>query len=156
MLNKRGEGYVQVCVLILLLCLVLSVFLTLVYAVNIVRLTERNSKTVLESYVLENSIAIYNSIKQGDNTSKAVDATAYTDMLVSFSSLKARKSFLYHYSDKEHVDYYISKPTVELSDKTHLKLTVSYTVYVPIYFAGTQVSTAAIPVTVKTNLEGKF
>ena len=101
MLNKRGEGYVQVSVLILLLCLVLSVFLTLVYAVNIVRLTERNSKTVLESYVLENSIAIYNSIKQGDNTSKAVDATAYTDMLISFSSLTARKSFLYHYSDEE-------------------------------------------------------
>ena len=54
--NKRGEGYVQVCVLIIVICMILSVFVTFASAVNVVRLTERNSKTVLESYLMKNSI----------------------------------------------------------------------------------------------------
>ena len=62
--NKRGEGYIQVCVLIIVICMILSVFVTFASAVNVVRLTERNTKTVLESYVTKNSIEIYNAIKK--------------------------------------------------------------------------------------------
>ena len=51
--NKRGEGYVKVCVLVIVICMILSVFVTFASAVNVVRLTERNSKTVLESYLMK-------------------------------------------------------------------------------------------------------
>ena len=71
--NKRGEGYVQVCVLIIVICMILSVFVTFASAVNVVRLTERNSKTVLESYLMKNSIEIYDSIKQGNNDADSMN-----------------------------------------------------------------------------------
>ena len=154
--NKRGEGYVQVCVLVLILCLILSVFLTFVYAVNFVRITERNAETVLENYVMKNSIRIYNSIKQGTNETDAIDAGEYVSDLTSFCTFNKIRDRLYHYDGDGNVDYYISEPTVRFAERNKLKLIVSYTTYVPIYFAGTQVTTATIPVTVKLNLEGKF
>ena len=154
--NKRGEGYVQVCVLVLILCLILSVFLTFVYAVNFVRITERNAETVLENYVMKNSIRIYNSIKQGTNETDAIDAGEYVSDLTSFCTFNKIRDRLYHYDGDGNVDYYISEPTVRFAERNKLKLIVTYTTYVPIYFAGTQVTTATIPVTVKLNLEGKF
>ena len=154
--NKRGEGYVQVCVLVLILCLILSVFLTFVYAVNVVRITERNAETVLESYVMKNSIRIYNSIKQGTNETDAIDAGEYITDLTSFCTFNKIRDRLYHYDGDGNLDYYISEPTVRFAERNKLKLIVTYTTYVPIYFAGTQVTTAIIPVTVKLNLEGKF
>ena len=154
--NKRGEGYVQVCVLVLTLCLILSVFLTFVYAVNFVRITERNAETVLENYVMKNSIRIYNSIKQGTNETDAIDAGEYITDLTSFCTFNKIRDRLYHYDGDGNVDYYISEPTVRFAERNKLKLIVTYTTYVPIYFAGTQVTTATIPVTVKLNLEGKF
>lgn len=46
--NKRGDGYIHVCVLILVICMILSVFVTFAGAVNVVRLMQRNTKTVLD------------------------------------------------------------------------------------------------------------
>lgn len=154
--NKRGEGYVQVCVLILIVCMLLAVLITFATAVNVVWLTERNAKTVLESYVMKNSIRIYNSIKQGTNETEAIDAGAYISDLTSFCTFHKIQDQLYHYDGDGKVDFYISEPTVTFAERNKLKLIVSYTTYVPIYFAGTQVTTATIPVTVKLNLEGKF
>ena len=154
--DKRGEGYVQVCVLIIVVCMILSVFVTFASAANVVWLTQRNSKTVLESYVMKNSIRIYNSIKQGTNETDAIDAGEYITDLTSFCTFNKIRDRLYHYDGDGKVDYYISEPTVRFAERNKLKLIVTYTTYVPIYFAGTQVTTATIPVTVKLNLEGKF
>lgn len=154
--NKRGEGYVQVCVLILIVCMLLAVFITFATAVNVVWLTERNAKTVLESYVMKNSIRIYNSIKQGTNDTDAIDAGEYISDLTSYCTFHKIRDRLYHYDGDGNVDFYISEPTVKFAERNKLKLIVTYTTYVPIYFAGTQVTTATIPVTVKLNLEGKF
>ena len=154
--NKRGEGYVQVCVLILIVCMLLAVFITFATAVNMVWLTERNAKTVLESYVMKNSIRIYNSIKQGMNETDAIDAGEYISDLTSYCTFHKIQDRLYHYDGDGKVDFYISEPTVTFAERNKLKLIVSYTTYIPIYFAGTQVTTATIPVTVKLNLEGKF
>ena len=46
--NKRGDGYIQVCVLIIIICMILSVFVTFAGTVNIVTLMKSNTKTVLE------------------------------------------------------------------------------------------------------------
>lgn len=154
--NKRGEGYVQVCVLIIVICMILSVFVTFAGAVNVVRLTERNAKTVLENYVMKNSIRIYNSIKQGTNETDAIDAGEFIDDLMEFCTFHKGRDKLYHYDGNGNTDYYISKPTVSFAEHNKLRLIVSYTTYIPIYFAGKKVTTAQIPVTVKLNLEGKF
>lgn len=156
MRSKRGEGYIQVCVLIIVICMILAVFVTFAGAVNVVRLTERNAKTVLESYVMKNSIRIYDSIKQGTNETDAIDREEFIGDLIAFCTFYKSGDFLYHYNADGEADYYITTPQVEFSEVNKLRLIVKYETYIPIYFAGRYVSTAVVPVTVKQNLEQKF
>ncbi len=154
--NKRGEGYVQVCVLIIAICMILSVFVTFACSVNVVRVTERNVKTVLEIYVTKNSIRIYNSIKQGTNATDSIDKEEFKDDLTSFCTFHKVGSFLYHNNADGDTEYFITMPEINFSEANKLRLVVKYNTYIPLYFAGIHVSTAIVPVTVKINLEGKF
>ena len=154
--NKRGEGYVQVCVLIIVICMILSVFVTFASAVNVVRLTERNSKTVLESYLMKNSIEIYDSIKQGNNDADSLNANVYISDLSDFCTFVKIGNYYYHRDENGRTEYYISKPTVGFTETGKLRLYVSYNLYVPIYFDNVKISTAKIPITVKIDLEERY
>ena len=154
--NKRGEGYVQVCVLIIVICMILSVFVTFASAVNVVRLTERNSKTVLESYLMKNSIEIYDSIKQGNNDADSLNANVYISDLADFCTFVKIGNYYYHKDESGRTEYYISKPTVGFTETGKLKLYVSYNLYIPIYFDNVRIKTAKIPITVKIDLNEKF
>ena len=154
--NKRGEGYVQVCVLIIVICMILSVFVTFASAVNVVRLTERNSKTVLESYLMKNSIEIYDSIKQGNNDADSLNANVYISDLADFCTFVKIGNYYYHKDENGRTEYYISKPTVGFTETGKLKLYVSYNLYIPIYFDNVRIKTAKIPITVKIDLNEKF
>ena len=154
--NKRGEGYVQVCVLIIVICMILSVFVTFASAVNVVRLTERNSKTVLESYLMKNSIEIYDSIKQGNNDADSLNANVYITDLADFCTFVKIGNYYYHRDENGRTEYYISKPTVGFTETGKLRLYVSYNLYVPIYFDNVKISTAKIPITVKIDLEERY
>ena len=154
--NKRGEGYVKVCVLIIVICMILSVFVTFASAVNVVRLTERNSKTVLESYLMKNSIEIYDSIKQGNNDADSLNANVYISDLSDFCTFVKVGNYYYHRDENGRTEYYISKPTVGFTKTGKLRLYVSYNLYVPIYFDNVKISTAKIPITVKIDLEERY
>lgn len=154
--DKRAEGYIWPCVLIVIVCMILSVFVMFADAVNITRQTERNSRVVLDNYVMQNSIVIYNSIKQGNDNNTNLDSQIYTDALADFCTFARNGSYLYNYDDDGNVQFYVSEPKLEfVKDKT-LKIRVSYTVYVPIYFAGVRVDTAEIPITVTSKFNEKF
>ena len=154
--NKRGEGYIRVCVFIIVICMLLSVFVTFASAVNTVRLTERNAKTVLETFLTKNSIAIYNSIKQGTNDADSINVNEYTSELAEFCTFVKIGNYYYHKDENGRTEYYISKPTVGFTESGKLRLYVSYTLYVPIYFNNTRISTAKIPATVKLDLDERF
>ena len=154
--NKRGDGYIKVCVLIIVLCMMLSAFVIFANTVSVVRLTERNVKTVLETYVTKNSIAIYNSIKQGTNDADSIDANEYISDLAGFCTFVKVGNYYYHKDANGRTEYYISKPTVGFTESGKLRLYVRYTLYVPIYFNSIRISTAKIPTTVKLDLEERF
>lgn len=154
--NKKGEGYIQVCVLVIVLCMVLSVFVTFASAVNVVRLSERNTKTVLETYVTKNSIEIYNSIKQGTNDADTINTDEYISDLTDFCTFVKTGNYYYHRDANGRTEYYISKPTVGFTESGKLRLYVSYTLYIPIYFDNVRISTVNIPTTVKLDLDERF
>lgn len=153
--NSRGEGYISTCVMVVAVCMILSAFVAFAGAVNVVRLVERNSKTVMESFITENSIDIYNSIKQGNNVVDEVSAAEYRSELADFCTFVSRGALYYHYGEDGRTEYYITRPEVTI-DEGKLKLEISYTLYVPIYFNNIRTGTARIPMTVKVNLDERF
>lgn len=154
--NKRGEGYITICVTVLILCMLISVFVTFASAVNIVRQTERNSRVVLDSYVMKNSIIIYNSIKQGNDVAASLNQNEYISDFSSFNSLDIRGNMLYCYDRDGNEQYRLTKPTVTFLQDKHLKVQVQYTIRIPLYFAGIKVSEAVIPMTVVSRFDDKF
>ena len=77
MRNKHGNGYISTCILVIILCMLVAVFITFTTTVSMVRTTEENSKIVLDSFVMKNSIFIYDSIKNGNNNTTTLDENAY-------------------------------------------------------------------------------
>ena len=156
MKKKRGEGYISVCVLLIIVCMILSVFITFASAVNIVKQTERNSRVVLDNLVMRGAIDTYQSIKKGNDENALIDSQEYIDELCEFCTFDKAALFLYHKDANGKDDFRISYPQVGYSVTKKLKLYASYTVYVPIYFCGIQVSTATIPITVESQYIEKF
>lgn len=156
MRNKKGEGYVPTCVMIVVICMLLSVFVTFAVAVNTVKTVERNSRVVLDSFVMQNSIEIYDSIKQGNNETNEIEADEYREALSDFCTLEKTGDLFYNYDSDRDLNYCISKPYVGFTTENKLQIYASYTVYIPIRFAGIRVSTAVIPITVESKYNEKF
>ncbi len=154
--NKRGEGYIFPCVMIVVVCMILSVVIFFASAVSMVRITEQNTKIVLDSYVMQNSIQIYNSIKQGNDYTQALDREAYVNALCDFCTLEKSGSYLYAYNDDGSLKYLITPPVITFRKENTLKIRLAYTLYVPIWFDGKIVRYAIIPVTVDSSFNEKF
>lgn len=154
--NRRGEGYITICVAVVILCMLISIFVTFASAVNIVRQTERNSRVVLDSFVMKNSITIYNSIKQGNDVTASLNRNEYISDFSSFNSLDLRGNMLYYYDEDGNEQYRLTKPTISFVQDNHLKIQVQYTIRIPLYFAGIKVSEAVIPMTVVSRFDEKF
>ena len=154
--NKRGDGYVFPCVMILVLCMVLSVFIFFYSTASWIRITKENTKTVMDSYIIKNSIEIYNSIKQGNEYTEALDANVYIDDLCDFCTLVNKGNYLYAYDSKGKVQYQMTKPYFTFQVDNTLKIRVHYTLYVPIWFNGKAVGAASIPVTIDSAFSEKF
>lgn len=155
-LPRKGSSTVPICVMIVIVCMILSVVIMYANAVNVVKITKQNTRVVLDSYVMTNSIEVYNSIKQGNDDNDSLDATAFTDSLSEFCTFVDSGNYLYNYDTDGKTQFYLSKPALGFTKDNSLKIYASYKVYVPIYFAGIQVSTAEIPVTVTSKFTEKF
>ncbi len=156
MKSKKGEGYVSVCVLVIAICMLLSVFITFASAVNVVRMTEQNSRVVLDDLVMRGAINVYDSIKKGNDENAVIDSGGYTEKLCSFCTLAKKGNLLYAYDDNRNEMFRLSVPSVGYTTDRKLKIYASYTVYVPLYFCGVKVGTATVPITVESKYTEKF
>lgn len=156
MKNKRGDGYIMTCVMVVALCMLLAVFITFVSAVNTVRMTERSARNALDAYVMKNSIEIYNSIKNGNDETDALDNEEYTEYFCALCELDAGRYMLYNYDEDGDELFRMTKPRVSFTVDGKLKIKVQYTMYIPLYFSGIKVTDAVIPVTVESRYNEKF
>ena len=154
--NKRGDGYIQACVMILILCLLIAVYLTFATTVNTIRVVECNVRIVLDSFVMENSIIIYDSIKNGHDFTEAVDVSRFQAKLADYNNLMKSGAYYYHYDPDRDLDYRITTPVLSMTQTNSLKIAADYTITIPLYFAGMQISTVSVPITVESRLTNKF
>lgn len=154
--KKAAMSYIAPCVLTIIICMILTVMITFVNAVSIVKQTERNSRVVLDNYVITNAIEIYDDIKRGYDDDIYPASSSYISALTDFCTFERSGSYLYHIDGEGNEEFKISVPQMYCSEKRKLKLYITYTVYVPIYFCGVKVTTAAVPVTVESKYIEKF
>ncbi|OJU18287.1 MAG: hypothetical protein BGN88_00905 [Clostridiales bacterium 43-6] len=155
-LNKRGDGYLFQCVMIVVVAMILSVVIFYANTISLVRITEENTKIVLDSYVIKNSIIIYNSIKQGDNNTDVLDENLYIKDLCEFCTLDNSGTMLYSYNDDGSIKYKMSLPVISFREANTLEIQLDYTMYVPIQLDSKTLWYAAVPMTVVSSFSEKF
>ena len=154
--STKAEGYITPCVLIIIFVMIFSIIFTYSASISKVNLMRENTKVVLDSFVTQNSTEIYNSIKQGNDYTEAIDAEEFRTSLISFCTLEIENGMLYSYDADGKELYRITEPILTFRNENELELVVTYTISIPMWFAGTQFASANIPIEVTSILTEKF
>ena len=154
--STKAEGYITPCVLIIIFVMIFSIIFTYSASISKVNLMRENTQVVLDSFVTQNSTEIYNSIKQGNDYTEAIDTEEFRTSLISFCTLEIENGMLYSYDADGKELYRITEPVLSFRNENELELVVTYTISIPMWFAGTQFASANIPIEVTSILTEKF
>ena len=154
--STKAEGYITPCVLIIIFVMIFSIIFTYSASISKVNIMRENTKVVLDSFVTQNSTEIYNSIKQGNDYTEAIDTEEFRTSLISFCTLEIENGMLYSYDADGKEMYRITEPILSFRNENELELVVTYTISIPMWFAGTEFASANIPIEVTSILTEKF
>lgn len=153
--NKRGGSYVTPCVIVLVIAMILSAVLFYANTMTVIETTRDNTRRVLDSYVMKNSIDIYNSIKQGHDFIEDLEKNLYISSVSEELSLDLSTGNLYSVDEDGEVVYEMTKPEVSFKTDNTLQLKATYDLRIPVRFAGQTISWLTIPVEVGSSLTMK-
>ena len=97
----------------------------------------------------------YNNIKQGRNATDKLNTAPFYTMLKNFCTLEEKGGKYYSYDADGTEQFHMAKPKMEFIEADKLELSVTFTMYIPIRFAGATVSTAEVPVKITSELTSK-
>ena len=101
---------------------------------------------------MDNSVLIYDSIKQGHDLTEYFDENQYISEISSRFSLDIHGNSLYNYDEEGELIYAMTNPYVTYKVDKALKLKASYTVMIPVRFAGEKLFYLRVPLTVTRSL----
>lgn len=154
-LNSKGESYPLICTFILVIMMIFSVIFTYSAVITKVNVMKSNTEIVFDSFVANNSIRIFANIKQGNNAMEGIDDTEFQKSIKKFCMLELSGGMLYSNNAEGEEQYHITVPVIEYTEDGKLELKVSYTMYIPVHFAGAKIATARIPVKITSALQNK-
>lgn len=154
--SSKAEGYIVPCVFILIFAMIFTMIFTYSASISKVEMMRENTKVVLDSFLTQNSTEIYNSIKQGNDYTEAIDTEEFRTSLISFCTLEIENGMLYSYDADGKELYHITEPVLSFREVNELELVVNYTISIPLWFAGHQFPSANIPIEVTSILTEKF
>ena len=144
-------SHVKTAVIVLIVAMIFSVVLTYASVMTIVQTSKSNTERVLNSFVIKNTTLIYNSIKNGNTFTAAIDANSFVTQFSSDCTLDYDGSYFYNRDSEGNTIFRITSPQATFTVNNTLNLTCVFDILLPINFAGKQVSEIRIPIKVKTS-----
>lgn len=151
----KGGGYISACVYTIVIAMIFSVVLFYAHCMTIIQTTRDNTELVLESFIIDNSVLIYDSIKQGHDLTEYFDEKIYISEISSRFSLDFVGNTLYSHDKEGNIVYAMTDPELAYKVDKSLKLKASYQVAVPVRVAGKRLFFLRIPLTVTRSLTVK-
>jgi len=145
-------SYITPCVITIVITMILSIVLFYTQCMTIIQTTISNTERVLDSFIMKNSIEIYQSIKQGHDFTETFDENYYISQTSAELSLDLKTNRLYNYNDDGSLLYSMTNPKVTFKTDKELKLNANYTLTIPVRFAGKYIFNLNIPITVTSSL----
>lgn len=155
-INKKAEGYVRTCIMILIFCIGIAVFSSFLLAVNTVRISKRNTFKVIDGYVTMKSIEAFDSIKTGTDYILSFDEEDFRDYFCEYNGLQENENEMIAKTTTGIEKYRVSDFELSFIENQRLKMQVKYVITIPISFGDFTVMNAEVPITVKSKLTDKF
>ena len=155
-INKKAEGYVRTCIMILIFCIGIAVFSSFLLAVNTVRISKRNTYKVIDGYVTMKSIEAFDSIKTGTDYISSFDEEDFKDYFCEYNGLQENGNEMIAKTNTGIEKYRVSDFELSFIENQKLKMQVKYVITIPISFGDFTVMSAEVPITVKSKLTDKF
>lgn len=156
MRNKRAEGYVRTSIMILIFCIGIAVFMSFLTAVNIVRISKRNTYKVIDGYVTVKSIEEFNSIKTGTDHTEQLDEDDFIDYFCDYNGMTKSGNTLIAKTAEGYEKYRVTDLQLSYIMDNTLKLQVDYVITIPVSFGDFEVFNAEVPITIKSKYTDKF
>lgn len=153
--DKRGEMYIQACVVVICLSLLFSLLLYYGFATVLAKEQRNRTRQQLAQYTQNNAVSIYTSIKSQHDHTDTLDATAFLASLAETQGLTADNGELVAYTSSGKVRYRVSDMELRYVVENTTWIQFSYVLTVPLYFSGTAIW-VDIPITIDTSLRAKF
>lgn len=155
-INKKAEGYVRTCIMILIFCIGIAVFSSFLLAVNTVRISKRNTYKVIDGYVTMKSIEAFDSIKTGTDYISSFDEEDFKDYFCEYNGLQENGNEMIAKTTTGNEKYRVSDFELSFIENQRLKMQVQYVITIPVSFGDFSVMSAEVPITVKSKLTDKF
>jgi hypothetical protein len=150
--DKSGISYVKTAVIILVISMLFSVVFTYISLMITVSRTRDDTQRVLDSFIIENASEIYDSVKNGNNTTLNNDYSNEFRKRV-FNELwlmQVGGSPMYHSGTDGKVIFYYDNPVTTTIRSDVLELKTQYEIVMPVSFAGQKLFDLRIPMEVKS------
>jgi len=143
--NKAGMAHVKTAVIIIIISMLFSIMLSYAFLMSTVSRARDDTQRVLDGFVIEKSIEIYGSIKNGHKQMvQGTYTTEFMTRLVSELGLTRAGNAAYHASGDNLIFRYDKPLTANLHSDT-LSLTMEFEIAIPISFAGQNLFEMKIP-----------
>ncbi len=148
-------NYIKTCVYVIITAMVLSLVLAYASMMTIIQTSKDNTERVLESYITQNSIEVYSSIKNGTDYIIELDNDQFIEIYDQENPLILESEHFYSKNSDGNYVYRITIPSVSFTVNNSLNLTCEYEIKIPIEFAGESLGELIIPITVKSTYNFK-
>lgn len=143
-------SYIKTCVYIFTVSVLISLVLTYSSIITIIQTTKDNTERVLDSFVIENSTYIFNSIKNGNDFTPEIDPWYFVCKFYTDGTLDFDGNYFYNKDADGRNIYKLTVPQTSFAVDNTLNLTCTFNLFIPLEFAGKQVAELRIPIKVNS------
>ena len=148
---RKGASQVKVAVLVIAVAMIFSAVFAYVTLMITITRTREDTQRVLDSFIIENAEAIYNSVKNGNHTTLTTNYnTRFRELVAAELGLTRSGTLMYSEGASRNIIFHYNNPvTTNIRDGV-LELQTRYEIVIPITFAGMDVVNVRVPITVRS------
>lgn len=157
--DNHGMSYFISSIITIVLVMILSSILFFAQCITLIRTSKSDTERVFDSFIMKNSIDIYQSIKQGHDLIEKYDEDFFISEIISELSLNDERlsldieeNMLYNYTTEQKLIYAMSKPKVTFKMDKALKLNATYDIHIPVTFANKILFHMTVPISITRSL----
>ena len=151
LLNKKGDSYIYLCIIVLFISLLLSVLILYMGLTAEVQIQKREAQRKLDSYIASYSTKVFDALKQGESYEK----------YINWSELEsgALPALGFESQDDDYVyangNCTLTEPVVTILKGEGFGITVYYIANYPVQWGGKTYTDLSIPITVTSYYKTK-